>query len=411
MAARAFSLAVLLLVSGMIPAWSRGAPPPPMTFYVVQGASDACGPGCDRWIEVEGQIDGGAAVRFRKFLQKVKDRGLPIYFYSPGGIVEQALAMGAMLRERAAVARVGRSVVAECGFEPQDGAACIKLKQSGRELHGDLWTRNAACASACPYLILGAATREIAPDAVLGVHSSKVTLRFTGGNGIEPTDQQRATAMQHAVSQGDAALTAYFTRMKADPGLLKVAHATKFESIHVLTRDEIVRFGIDKRQFVETAWQFENGRRNLMSKITVQKNDVSGAYEMSQLGIFCANADQFEMHFQRPIPPAASAARISIAADTGKALSFVFPPVKSSGVEAWGMRLSRAQVQALAERPDLELAEAHLGTEGRWLTRSTKLSVEGFPGALAALIASCPPRGGDETVSVQTVRVQAGAGK
>ncbi len=30
------------------------------------------------------------------------------------------------------------------------------------------------CNSACPYLILGAATREIAPDALLAVHSPKV---------------------------------------------------------------------------------------------------------------------------------------------------------------------------------------------------------------------------------------------
>ena len=29
----------------------------PMAFYVVKGAPDACGLGCDRWIAVEGQAD------------------------------------------------------------------------------------------------------------------------------------------------------------------------------------------------------------------------------------------------------------------------------------------------------------------------------------------------------------------
>src|SRR4051812_44535291 len=34
---------------------------PPVTFYVAKGAPDACGPGCDRWIAVDGQINGDAA--------------------------------------------------------------------------------------------------------------------------------------------------------------------------------------------------------------------------------------------------------------------------------------------------------------------------------------------------------------
>ncbi len=406
MAARAF-LFVLLLIFGSIPAWSRppAEPKAPMTFYVVKGAPDACGHGCDRWIAVEGQIDGGAAARFRKFLQKVRDRSLPIYFSSPGGNVEQALAMGAMLRERAAVARVGRTVVSECGFEPQDGAACTRLKQSGRELHADLWTRGAACASACPYLILGAPTREIAPDAVLGVHSAKVTLRFTGPNGIVPTDQQRATAMQHAMARGDTMISAYITRMGADPGLLRVAHATRFESMHVLTREEIVRFGIDRRQFVETPWQFENGRRNLVSKTAVQRNETSGSYELSQLGIFCANADQFEVHLLRPAAAAESSMKISIAGEAGKPLTFISPPIRTSGVDAWGLRLSKAQVQALAARPDIELSEASVGSEGRRVSQSTRLSVEGFPAALATLLSTCPVPRRNEAIPVQTVAV------
>src|SRR5438270_1496 len=71
----------------------RVAPTPPMTFYVAKGAPDECGPGCDSWIAVEGQVDSGAAPRFRKFLQKVRARGLPVYFSSPGGNLDQAVAM------------------------------------------------------------------------------------------------------------------------------------------------------------------------------------------------------------------------------------------------------------------------------------------------------------------------------
>src|SRR5260221_5437363 len=172
MTLRTFPVAILVLICGPALAASsasrpaqREAAPPQMVFYVAKGAHDACGRGCDSWIAIEGQVDSGAALRFRKILRQIKDRNLPMYFSSPGGNLDQALAMGAMLRERPVVARVARTVVRECGFESQDSAPCLKLKQSGRELHGDLWTRGAICNSACPYLILGANTREIAPDA------------------------------------------------------------------------------------------------------------------------------------------------------------------------------------------------------------------------------------------------------
>ena len=153
MTLRALFVAILVSICGQALAAasaSREAPPPPMVFYVAKGAPDACGRGCDRWIAIEGQVDSGAALRFRKFLRQIRDRNLPMYFSSPGGNLDQALAMGVMLRERPVVARVARTVVKECGFEAQNGDACLKLKQSGRELHGDLWTRGAMCNSACP---------------------------------------------------------------------------------------------------------------------------------------------------------------------------------------------------------------------------------------------------------------------
>ena len=171
-----------------------------MVFYIVKGADDACGRGCNRWIAVEGQVDSAAAGRFKRFLQQVGNRDMPVYLYSPGGNLDQALAMGVMLRERRATARVGRTIVSDCGFEAQDGPACLKLKQSGRELRGDLWTRGATCNSACPYLMLGATTREVAPDAVLAVHSAKVVVHFR--NGV-PTAEVRAAATERGRERAD----------------------------------------------------------------------------------------------------------------------------------------------------------------------------------------------------------------
>ena len=173
-----------------------GQPPaPPMVFYVVKGAPDACGRGCDSWIAAEGQIDAGG----RAALPEI-----------PGAASGIAICRSISPRPAAISTRRWRWArccangpwspgwrapwCRECGFEAQNGEVCLKLKQSGRELHGDLWTRGAMCNSACPYLILGATTREIAPDAVLAVHSPKVVVHFRGG-GV-PTRQMRAAATE-----------------------------------------------------------------------------------------------------------------------------------------------------------------------------------------------------------------------
>jgi hypothetical protein len=371
-----------------------------MVFYVVKGAPDACGRGCDRWIVVEGQVDGGAALRFRKFLAKTADRGLPVYFYSPGGNLDQALAMGAMLREKPVVARVARTVVRECGFESQDSAPCMKLKQSGRELHGDLWTRGAICNSACPYLILGANTREIAPDAQLAIHSPKVVLHFTGG---PPTAEMRAAATQRGIERADRMLSAYVARMGAESGLLDLAKTVKFESMHLLTREEIVRFGIDRRDSVETPWIFENSGRSMVRKFVVQKSDKDNSYRLTQWRLICHGADRFELDFQRQATPSAGFASVSISNGGSKPQYFVFPPVRLAGFEVWGLRMTQAGVQSLANLPQFDFAESSF-PDGRGLAHPAKFSTEGLAGALASLTATCPPP--KETAQLQKDMLQ-----
>jgi hypothetical protein len=389
-------LAVLVLLCG----WAFAAPaarsspripvaaPMPMAFYVVKGASEACGRDCDSWIAAEGQIDVGAAARFRKFLRQVGDRNLPIYFYSPGGNLEQALAMGAMLRERAVIARVGRTVVTECGFEAQDSAVCVRLKLSGRELHGDVWTRGAMCNSACPYLIVGAAIREIAPDVVLAVHSPRVVVNFTGG---VPTQEMRATAVARGLERADRLISAYIRKMGGEPGLLALARTVKFEDMHILTREEIAQFGLDRRSLVETPWKFENGLRSTASKAALQMDSGETSYRASQWRLFCFNTDQFELDFQRKAVTNAPFATVSIVNGGAKPQVLIAGRSRLPGYEIWGLRLNRAAVQSLAGRPQFEVTETSRTAEGRPLVRAMKLSSEGLAGALESLLATCPP--------------------
>jgi hypothetical protein len=411
MAARSLLVALIVLICG--PAMAQVAVPQarlaaarpaqparlpqtqPVVFYVAKGAPDACGSGCDTWIAIEGQIDGTAAERFRKFFQPLRNRNLPIYITSPGGNLEQALAMGTFLHEKPAVVRVGRTVAQECGFEAQDSDVCLKLKRSGRELTSNLWTRNAICNSACPYFLLGATTREIAPDTSLGVHSAKVVTQFLGI--AAPTPEMRAAAAERGRERSNGLLASYFTRMRADTGLLKLVSTVKFEEVHVLTRAEIIRFGIDRREQVETPWQFENGGRSMVGKVATQKVDGDDAYRLLQWRLICITSEQFELDVQRPTAKALLPT-VAIDSEGAKPLSFTSIPTKTPGSEFWGVRLPRTAIDKFAGLPQFELIESSQGSDGRQAIR-TLLSTEGLSHAVDTLLPTCPP---SKTVSLST---------
>jgi hypothetical protein len=356
----------------------------PISFTVVQGQPGACGPGCDRWIAAEGKIDNAAAVRFRKFIRRLGDVRLPIYLNSPGGNLEQALGIGNILREKKLVARVGRTMVGECGFEAQDSDVCVRLRQSGRELHGEVWLRNAQCNSACPYLIIGAVTREIAPEASLAVHSPHVILNFTGG---VPTREIRTQALQQALSRADRLVAAYLKRMGVDAGLLAVARSVRFEDMHVLTREEIARFGIDPRDQAETPWVFENANRSLIHKTVMRRDGAEQPFRTMQLRLICADAGRFQLDYQRPVPPAGLVS-VALLNEPGR-LSFYFPPRRAGGLEAWALHVSRPQLDKLAATGRFELSEGTLAN-GQWQFQPVQFAAEGFSQAFGRLLATCP---------------------
>jgi hypothetical protein len=330
----------------------------PVVFYVAKGAPDSCGSGCDTWIAIEGQIDGGAAARFRRFFQPLRNRNLPIYITSPGGNLDQALAMGTFLHAKPAVVRVARTVVKECGFEAQDSDVCLKLKQSGRELTGDLWTRNAICNSACPYFLLGASTREIAPDASLGVHSAKVITQFVG---VVPTPAMLAAAARRGQERSNGLLANYFARVGADAGLLKLVGTVKFE----------------------------DGGRSMVDKVASEKVEGASSYRLLQWRLICSSAEQFELDLQRPAAKSVFPA-VAITDAAAAPLYFTQITAQAGGAEFWGVRMKRAALDELAAEPQFEFIESSETPDGRQATH-TALSTEGLSRALDSLLPTCPP--------------------
>jgi hypothetical protein len=234
--------------------------------------------------------------------------------------------------------------------------------------------------------MLGATTREVAPDAILGVHSPKVVLRASGG---QPTREMIVEATQRGVERADRLLSSYVVKMGIEGELLDVAKHTKFEDMHVLTRDEIFRFGIDRREFVETPWAFENAGRALIRKSAISRDENAKTWRTLQWRLFCLSAEQFQLDFQRQVTTSPPFAAISISSGAAKPFTFVFPPSKPAGYEVWGLRMPKSSAQAIADLSQIDLTETANALDGRRLAHGEKLSTEGLAASLASLQGIC----------------------
>lgn len=322
-----FGILAAAILSFPDDAFARGAPAahqdsafaPKLTIYLAKGEPDSCGPGCDRWIAVEGRIDGAAAGRFRKFLRHVKAKDIPFYFYSPGGDVAQSLAIGRLLRARHATARVGRTIVTVCGKEPQIDSACEKIKNAGGELNATVTTDRAMCNSACGFLFLGATTREVAPNAVIGIHNPKMLIRFRG----DPPPRFRIYETAVRRERFDRETDGYIAAMGIDREFTRLVHKTSFDKPHALTRQELYRFGIDKRDVSDSPWEGvqAQARPSIRKWIFVKRSD--GAFELVQWRFYCGGTfAHYRFEFISPPDPAIRNISLNVATAAGKELPF-----------------------------------------------------------------------------------------
>ncbi|WP_456685945.1 hypothetical protein, partial [Bradyrhizobium sp. P5_C11_2] len=348
MLARILFLVALLSIPGALRA--EGAPAEKagfasrLTIYLAKGAADACGPGCDRWIAIEGEIDQDAAPRIRRFLAGVKDTQRPIYLHSPGGNVEQSYVIGRLLRSRKAVARVGRTIATACAAGTQVDAACLKTKAASGEVEAELTTYHAMCNSACGYLFLGATSREVAPDAALAVHNSRLVLVFHG----HPAPQAVAEYRQRRIANAERDRAAFIAAMGISRELDNLIRTVKFENLHMLTRAELYRFGIDTRAFAEGMWRLEKATRPFISKIAVMKQESGSSFRTMEWRMFCDTRNRVPLMFAGEIDEASvGKSTIMMTADADKDQEAGGFPVRAAKYEMWSGSIDPDMVKAI----------------------------------------------------------------
>ena len=167
--------------------------PTRLTFAVVE--TDEAGP----VLLMSGEIDTRAAERFRGFLADADELPETVALHSPGGSVAAALEIGRMIRERGL---------------------------------NTLMSADAACLSACPYILAGGVERRVSALAWVGLHQS-----YFDQSVVIP-----AYFAVRTIQAGQAEVMAYLADMGVDPLIVVPALRTPPEDIYLLVEDELLSY-------------------------------------------------------------------------------------------------------------------------------------------------------------------------
>jgi hypothetical protein len=238
------------------PAGPKAPPMGEIEFFLARGEADVCGPGCNEWIAAEGKIDTGAASRLRRLLAKLWRRRPPIYLHSPGGSVAGSLELGRLIHEQKLAVSVAYTIPHGCDRDKPMEKSCEAQKHSGQALESEFDPSIAMCNSGCVYVLAGGTARTVPPWVQIGIHDV----------GLDPALAPARGAAAEAKRLAHARIQEYLREMGFDEALFKAAAAIPFESNKFLEREDLVRFGIDRREIGEAGWQFVDRPTPVMRK-------------------------------------------------------------------------------------------------------------------------------------------------
>jgi hypothetical protein len=176
------------------PGFPAGAPLPPRLEFSVTGIGDRSGVAL-----LTGGIEAGDALRFDAWLKGLPKPPDAFALHSPGGLVDEALKIGRIIRDSGLPVMVAA---------------------------------DSACFSACPYILAGGAAREVSRQAQVGVHQ-----HYFDQNVYLP-----AFLMVSDIQHGQGELMGYLAEMGVDPLLMAKALVTPPGDIYILMPEELDRF-------------------------------------------------------------------------------------------------------------------------------------------------------------------------
>jgi hypothetical protein len=253
------AIAAILFAAALACGPAAAAPPkktaallePAMQVHVVRSAHPGCEPECPQWIAAQGRIVPGTLGQFKKVLRGLGGRKLPIFVDSSGGAVNDALAIGRLIRAKGLHVAVTRTTFTPCA--PGD-AACRRAKSSG-ELRGVAQAYFSKCASSCAFILAGGTRRFVGQGTGVGVHRISMTLRmyriltrYTLGGRVERRKtlvSERKVGEKHAQTRSAYAnIGRYFAEMGIGGEIMPLILSTPSDSIRWLTPEELRSTGL-----------------------------------------------------------------------------------------------------------------------------------------------------------------------
>jgi hypothetical protein len=156
-------------------------------------------------LKLQGTIEPGSAARFAEEVEARGEYVTTVTFDSPGGSVEDAMQIGALISEKGFATRV------EAG---------------------------GLCASSCPLAFAGGKERQATPASAIGVHQIYASLAPGQLSSAVPAAGE---AMSNA-QQMTAKITRHLGAMGVDPAIWLHALETPPDRLYYLSPDELVKY-------------------------------------------------------------------------------------------------------------------------------------------------------------------------
>ncbi len=293
-------------------------------------------------------------------------------------------------------AGVARTIPQGCDATQLREKACDATKRSGRELASELSTTRTMCNSSCVYALIGASVREVAAGVGLGVHAIAIIKidrygrrkpRESGPMSFADAEKLRTITRQ---------VTDYVVSMGVSRALVDLAASIPHEKVHAVTRDEIAKFGIDRREFLESPWTMGQGRSgaSYIGKLVVTaKAGEPKHYRTTQLLLLCGRSGFINVGLTRDLDPWDKPAAVSVAWSgteikllSGKATPAATP---GSAMEIWIAAAPKAFFENAIFGDTIELVETPAAT-ATTPPRRVALSAAGLASSIGALAPRCP---------------------
>jgi hypothetical protein len=234
----------------------------PMTFTRVRSASPDCGASCPEWIAAEGRIMPNlTSTQLKRMIAGMGDKKLPIFIHSAGGAVEEAYAMGRLIRAKGLTVSVTKTDLVDCAKDDKakdnnkDNNECRTLQAKGVRL-GNPKPPLSVCASSCVFVLAGGVQRHVGPLSLIGVHQyeSSVTqvqvlqkYRMvphprTGDLVKEVISEERVSQRTIKTNTRDEVYDkseVYFKEMGVTSAIMTPLRATPHTSMHWLSPSEV----------------------------------------------------------------------------------------------------------------------------------------------------------------------------